>query len=153
MRQKQLHDTFQKVSEKLQNESSPNFSNFRSEFCPEFCSEFSPNFLMGFRASFRGKRRPEKNHQKSPPFFNANSQANTEKTIHKMFLERRQSKDLVKVNLGGVVGGGRKLAVQKKARPSFPWRSFSSARKTSQSQRTFCPATVIIWKKTNNKIT
>ena len=58
-------------SEKLQNESSPNFSNFRPEFCPEFCSEFSPNFVRSFRASFRGKRRPEKIHQKSPPFFNA----------------------------------------------------------------------------------
>ena len=31
-------------SEKLQNESSPNFSNHRHEFCPEFCSEFSANF-------------------------------------------------------------------------------------------------------------
>ena len=28
-------------SEKLQNESSPNFSNFRPEFCPEFFEEFS----------------------------------------------------------------------------------------------------------------
>ena len=58
-------------SEKLQNKSSPNFSNFRPEFCPEFCSEFSPNFLKNFRASFCGKRRPETIHQKSPPFFNA----------------------------------------------------------------------------------
>ena len=57
-------------SEKLQNESFPNFLIFRPEFCPEFCSEFSPNFLRSFRASFRGRRRPEKIHQKSPPFFN-----------------------------------------------------------------------------------
>ena len=50
-------------SEKLQNESFPNFSNFRPEFCPEF----SPNLSRTFRASFRGRRRPEKIHQKSLP--------------------------------------------------------------------------------------
>ena len=81
-------------SEKLQNESSPNFSNFRPEFCPEFCSEFSPNFSGSFRASFRGKRRPEKIHQKSPPFFNTKFPGKHEKNIHKMFLESRQSKFL-----------------------------------------------------------
>ena len=54
-------------SEKLQNESFPNFSIFRAEFC----SEFFPNFLRIFRASFRGRRTPEKIHQKSPTFFNA----------------------------------------------------------------------------------
>ena len=58
-------------SEKWQNESSPNFSNFCPEFPPEFCSEFSPKILRNFRASFPRKRRPEKIHQKSPPFFNA----------------------------------------------------------------------------------
>ena len=57
-------------SEKLQNESFPNFSKFRPEFCPEFRSEFSPNLLRSFRSSFRGKRRPEKIHPKSLPFFN-----------------------------------------------------------------------------------
>ena len=31
-------------SEKLQNESFPNFSNFRPEFCPEFCSECFEEF-------------------------------------------------------------------------------------------------------------
>ena len=60
-------------SEKLQNESFPNFLNFRPEFCPEFCSEFSPNFSRSFRASFRGKRRPDFFFQKSPAFFNAKS--------------------------------------------------------------------------------
>ena len=79
-------------SEKLQNESSPNFSNFRPEFCPEFCSEFSPNFSGTFRASFRGRRRPEKIHQKSPPFFNAKFPGKHEKNIHKILLESRQSK-------------------------------------------------------------
>ena len=77
-------------SEKLQNESSPNFSNFRPEFCPEFCSEFSPNFSRTFRASFRGRRRPEKIHQKSPPFFNAKFPGEHEKNIHKILLESRQ---------------------------------------------------------------
>ena len=79
------------MSEKLQNESVPNFSNFRPEFCPEFCSEFSPNFSRTFRASFRGRRRPEKIHQKSPPFFNAKFPGKHEKTIHKILLESRQS--------------------------------------------------------------
>ena len=78
-------------SEKLQNESSPNFSNFRPEFCPEFCSEFSPNFSRTFRASFCGRRRPEKIHQKYPPFFNAKLPGKHEKIIHKVLLESRQS--------------------------------------------------------------
>ena len=70
-------------SEKLQNESSPNFSNFRPGVCPEFCSEFSPIFSWIFRALFRGKRRPEKIHQKSPPFFNAKFPGKHEENIHK----------------------------------------------------------------------
>ena len=84
-------------SEKLQNESSPNFSNFCPEFCPEFCSEFSPNFSRSFRASFRGKRRPEKIHQKSPPFFNVKFPGKNEKNIHKIFLESGQSKRPLKI--------------------------------------------------------
>ena len=79
-------------SEKLQNESSPNYSIFSPGFCPEFCSEFSPNFSRIFRASFRVKRRPEKIHQKSPGNFSMqNSQANTKKKIHKIYLGSRQS--------------------------------------------------------------
>ena len=78
-------------SEKLQNESFPNFSNFRPEFCPEFCSKFSPNFSRTFRASFRGRRGPEKIHQKSPPFFNVKFPGKHEKNIHKILLESRQS--------------------------------------------------------------
>ena len=76
-------------SEKLQNERSPNYSNFCPGFCPEFCSEFSPNFTRIFRASFRRKRRPEKNRQKSPAFFNAKFPG---KNIHKMFLESPAAK-------------------------------------------------------------
>ena len=72
-------------SEKLQNESSPNFSNFCPGFCPEFFSEFSQNFPRIFRASFCGKRRPEKIHQKSPPFFNAKFPGKHEKIFTKCF--------------------------------------------------------------------
>ena len=79
-------------SEKLRNESSPNFSNFGPGFWPEFCSEISPNFSRIFRASFRGKRRPEKFTKKSPAFFNAKFPGKYEKDIHKMFLESRRSK-------------------------------------------------------------
>ena len=86
-------------SEKLQNESFPNFSNFRPEFCPEFCSEFSPNFSRTFRASFRGRRRPEKIHQKSPPFFNAKFPGKHEKNIHKILLGSRQSNKYIFWNL------------------------------------------------------
>ena len=73
-------------SEKLQNESFPNFSNLRPEFCPEFCSEFSPNFSRTFRASFRGRRRPEEIHQKSLPFFNAKFPGKHEKKIFTNFF-------------------------------------------------------------------
>ena len=85
-------------SEKLQNKSFPNFSNFRPEFCPEFCSEFSPNFSRTFRASFRG--RPEKIHQKSPPFFNAKFPGKHEKNIQEILLESRQSKKIRKSKHG-----------------------------------------------------
>ena len=56
-------------SEKSQNESFPNFWNFRPGFSPEFCSEFSPNFSRIFRASFHGKPRPKKNSPKIPAIF------------------------------------------------------------------------------------
>ena len=78
----------------MQNESFPNFSNFRPEFCPEFCSEFSPNFSRTFRASFRGRRRPEKIHQNPHHFSIQNSQANTKENTHKILLESWQSKVL-----------------------------------------------------------
>ena len=69
----------------MQNESFPNFSNFRPEFCPEFCSEFSPNFSRTFRVSFRGRRSPEKIHQKSPQFFNAKFPGKHENLFTKFF--------------------------------------------------------------------
>ena len=73
-------------SGKLQNQSFPNFSNFRPEFCPEFCSEFSPNFLRTFRASFRGRERDQKKFTKNPRLFSMqSSQANTKKLFTKFF--------------------------------------------------------------------
>ena len=72
-------------SGKSQNESFPNFSNFRPEFCPEFCSEFSPNFSRTFCASFRGRRRPEKFTKNPRHFSMQNSQANTKKIFTKFF--------------------------------------------------------------------
>ena len=86
-------------SEKLQNEASPNFLDFRPEFCPEFCSEFYPNCSRSFRASFCGKRRPEKIHQKSPPFFNAKFPGNFESKFHKSFLESGQSDILLRADV------------------------------------------------------
>ena len=47
-RNRLLFNSFFK-SEKLQNESFPNFSNFRPEFCSEFCSEFSPKIPAIFQ--------------------------------------------------------------------------------------------------------
>ena len=52
-------------SEKLQNESFPNFRIFRPGFCPEFCSEFSPNFSCF--ASWETETR--KNSPKIPAIF------------------------------------------------------------------------------------
>ena len=85
-----LHETRMLRSEKLQNESFPNFSNFRPEFTPNFAPNF-PEFLEGFSCFVRGKRRPEKIHQKSPPFFNAKFPSKYKKEIHKFLLESRQS--------------------------------------------------------------
>ena len=129
--------TFFVRSEKLQNESFPNFLNFGPQFCPEFCSEFSPNFLRTFCALFHWGRRPEKLHQKSPPFFNANFPGKHEKNIHKILLKGRQTNSLLRddQNLratiawqhsGGAQGAERHRAViAGVTRMSFP-RSRSS---------------------------
>ena len=97
-------------SEKWQNESSPNFSNFCPEFPPEFCSEFSPNFSRSFRALFPRKRRPETIHQKSPPFFSAEFPGNYKKIIHKIFLVSRQSNELNPLKIWRIALRGLKLA-------------------------------------------
>ena len=80
-------------SERVQNEKSPNFSNFR----PEFCSEFSPKISrIFFCAIFPGKRRTQKIHQKSPPFFNAKSPGKVKEKIHKSLLESGPAKDCLR---------------------------------------------------------
>ena len=76
----------------MQNESSPNYSNFRPEFCLEFCSEFSPRFLRSLRASFRWTRRQEKLTENPRRFSMQNVQADTKKNSHNVLLESRQSK-------------------------------------------------------------
>ena len=69
-------------SEKLQNESSPNFSNFRPEFCPECCSEFSPNFSCFVSWGTETRKKFTKN----PRHFSMrNSQANTLQLFTKCF--------------------------------------------------------------------
>ena len=66
-------------SEKLQTESSPDFSIFFPEFCPEFCSRFSPIFLRSFRALFCGKTETRKKFTKNPCHFSMqNSQTRHE---------------------------------------------------------------------------
>ena len=70
-------------SEKLQNESSPNFSSFCPELCPEFFEEFSCFVLW--------ETETRKIHQKSPPVFNGKSLGKFEEIIHKSFLESGQS--------------------------------------------------------------
>ena len=81
-------------SEKLQNESFPNFSDFRPEFYSESCSEFPPNFWGFFVLRFVGTE-TRKSHQKSPPFFNAKFSGKFEEKIHKRFLESGQSNRLL----------------------------------------------------------
>ena len=55
-------------SEKLQNESSPNFSNFHPGVCPEFRSEFSPKFSGVFVLRFVGNG-DQKKFTKNPRHF------------------------------------------------------------------------------------
>ena len=75
-------------SEKLQNESSPSFSNLP----PEFSSEFSPKFSRIFRVLFPRNWRPQL-HQKSPPFFNAKSPGKHEQK-YSQFSSGEQAKQL-----------------------------------------------------------
>ena len=82
---RQIREWQRVKSEKVQNEKSPNFSNFRPEFCSEKCSKLSPKFSRIFRALFAGKWRPQKIHLKSPPFFNAKSPGKLQEKIHKLF--------------------------------------------------------------------
>ena len=72
-------------SDKLQNESFPNFSNFRPEFCPEFCSEFSRIFGGFFVLRFVGDGDQKKITKNKPPFFNAKFPGKQEKIFTKFF--------------------------------------------------------------------
>ena len=115
------------MSEKPQNGSSPNFSNFRPEVCAQFCSEFSPNFLRSSRASSRGKRRPETNSPKIPGIFQCKIPRQTRtKKILKCFLGGGQSNtcgtpNLRNVNfmlvLKGIFGGSLKITLESKNNP------------------------------------
>ena len=78
-------------SEKLQNESFPNFSNFRPEFCPEFLLRIFPEFFEEFSCFASRETEARKNSPKIPPFFNAKFPGKFEEKIHKMFLESGQS--------------------------------------------------------------
>ena len=77
-------------SEKLLNESFPNFSNFRPEFCPEFCSEFSPNFRGYFVLRFV-ETETRKNSLKIPTFFQCKIPRQTRKNITKFFWRAGKS--------------------------------------------------------------
>ena len=121
-------------SGKLQNESFPNFSNFRPESCPEFCSEFSPNFSRTFRASFRGRRRPEKFTKNPRHFSMQNSQANTKKIFTNFFWRAGRVTRKRKSFSSSLWFGSVRLRVRTQFRvfgsdgssregpsPSFPW--------------------------------
>ena len=72
----------QKVrSEKVQNKKSPKFSNVR----PEFCSEFRSEFFEDFSCFVSCETETTKNHQKSPPFFNAKSPGKLKAKFTKVF--------------------------------------------------------------------
>ena len=56
-------------SDKLQNESSPNFLNFRPEYCPEFCSDFFSIFFEEFSCFVSQETDARKNSPKIPAIF------------------------------------------------------------------------------------
>ena len=73
-------------SEKLQNESSPIFSNFRPEFCPRILLRIFPEFFEELSCFVSWETETRKNSPKIPAFFQMqNSQANTKKIFTKCF--------------------------------------------------------------------
>ena len=65
------------------------FRIFGPNFAPNFAPNFPPNFSRTFRASCSWETETRKNSPKIPAIFSMqNSQANTKKSIHKMFLRR-----------------------------------------------------------------
>ena len=87
-------------SEKLQNESFPNFSNFRPEFCPEFLLRIFPEFFEDFSCFASWETETSKNSPKSPPFFNVNCQANTKKIFTKFFWRAGKVIKAVQIRVG-----------------------------------------------------
>ena len=74
------------TSEKLQNESFPNYSNLRPEFCvPNFAPNFPRIFRGLFVLRFVGDGEQKKFTQNPCHFSRPNSQANTEKIFTKFF--------------------------------------------------------------------
>ena len=75
-------------SDKLQNESSPNFSKFCPEFSPEFCSEFSPNFFEDFSCFVSWETETRKNSPKSPAIFQCKIPRQTRKNYSQYLFWR-----------------------------------------------------------------
>ena len=98
-------------SQKLQNECSPNFSNFRPEFLPRILLRIFPEFFEDFSRFVSWETETRKIHQKIPPFFNAKFPGKHEKNIHKMFLESRHSKTRSDFWISGLTCGVGKFGV------------------------------------------
>ena len=70
----------------------PNFFEFLSRTSSRILLRIFPEIFKGiFVLRFPGNGNQKKNHQNPRPFSMQNSLANTNKNIHKMFLESRQS--------------------------------------------------------------
>ena len=78
--------------EKLQNESFPNSSDFRSQFLPWILLRIFPEFFEDFSCFVSWETETRKKFTKNPHHFSMqNSQAKTKKNIHKILLGSRQS--------------------------------------------------------------
>ena len=75
-------------SQKLQNESFPNFSNFHPDFCPESCSEFSLKFLEDFSCFISWETETITNSPKIPAIFQCKIPRQTTKNIFTKFFWR-----------------------------------------------------------------
>ena len=74
-------------SGKLQNESFPNFSNFR----PRILLRIFPEFFEDFSCFVSWETETRKNSPKIPAIFQSKFPGKHEKNIHKILLESRQS--------------------------------------------------------------
>ena len=96
--------------EKLQNESSPNFSNFRPEFCPRILLRIFPEYFEDFSCFVSWETETRKNSPKIPAIFQCKIPRQTRKNIHKILLESRQSNILMRTR-------------QKQKRATFVWNA------------------------------